>query len=448
MSSLQLTLPHSWMHHHQQSLRLCSVKCALTKQSERFLSSLSAAAADDFSAANRLIRKFVNSSSKAIALDALSNLLSPNTNYPNLTSLALPIYSTISEANWFIWNPKLVSELVALLFKQSKFNEAETLIYETEQKLGLRDRELAFFYCNLIESHSKHKSAQGVHESSTRLKELLLNSNSVYLKRKAYGSMISGYCAIDLPYQAEELMEEMKNLGIKPSEFEFRNLIHGFGKLGFFEDMERIVREFENSGFEVDTVCSNMILSSYGIHNDLAKMNSWLLKMKDLEIPINIRTYNSVLNSCPTIISLISNPKNIPTPNSIKELAGNLGKEEAMLIENLVGSSVLGEAMEWNPKECKLDLHGMHLSSAYLVMLEWIQEMTSRICDGQDVIPMEIIVVCGSGKHSQIRGESPVKSLVKEMMRSMKSPMRIDRKNVGCFVAKGKAVKDWLCMIK
>ncbi|KAL4289260.1 hypothetical protein AHAS_Ahas19G0368400 [Arachis hypogaea] len=49
------------------------------------------------------------------------------------------------------------------------------------------------------------------------------------------------------------------------------------------------------------------------------------------------------------------------------------------------------------------------------------------------------------GKHSNVRGESPVKVLVKKMMVNMGSPLRIDRKNNGCLVAKGRAVKNWLC---
>lgn len=60
------------------------VRCALSKQAHRFLTSLSNnEAADDTSVSNRLIRKFVQSSSKSISLDALSHLLCPH-----LSSLA------------------------------------------------------------------------------------------------------------------------------------------------------------------------------------------------------------------------------------------------------------------------------------------------------------------------------------------------------------------------
>lgn len=60
--------------------------------------------------------------------------------------------------------------------------------------------------------------------------------------------------------------------------------------------------------------------------------------------------------------------------------------------------------MEWRSSELKLDLHGMHLSTAYLIMLQWFDELKLRYA-GNYRIPSEILVVCGSGKHSSTRGE-------------------------------------------
>lgn len=66
------------------------IRCAVTKQSERFLSTLSLSAGD-FLATHKLIGKFVASSPKSTALNALSHLLSSDTLHPHLTSLALPV---------------------------------------------------------------------------------------------------------------------------------------------------------------------------------------------------------------------------------------------------------------------------------------------------------------------------------------------------------------------
>jgi DNA-nicking Smr family endonuclease len=116
-----------------------------------------------------------------------------------------------------------------------------------------------------------------------------------------------------------------------------------------------------------------------------------------------------------------------------------------MLVKELIESSVLKEATKWDTSEGKLDLHGMHLGSAYVIMLQWMEETRNRLSDGEHVIPAEITVVCGSGNHSTVRGESPVKSMITQIMAQTRSPMRIDRKNIGCFVAKGNVVKKWLC---
>ncbi|KAK2974307.1 hypothetical protein RJ640_026868 [Escallonia rubra] len=448
MRGLQLSLPFSWnnqrSHQRQPPPRLpLAPQCALSKQGHRFLTSLAAtSAADDPYATTRLLRKFVASSSKSVALSALSHLLSPTTSHPHLSSLALPLYSMISEAAWFSWNPKLVADVIALLWKQDKLNEAEALIDETVLKLEFRDREVCAFYCNLIDIHSKHKSKQGVLDSYSRLNGALSHSSSIYLKRRAYESMIGGLCVIDLPQEAEIMMEEMKGLGVKPSAFEFRSLVYAYGRLGLFADMRRSVMLMEVGGFELDTVCSNMVLSSLGVHNELLEMVSWLGRMKDLGVPFSIRTYNSVLNSCSTIMSVVQDPKSLPL--SIEELMKILDRDEALVVQKLIGSSVLIEVMEWTTSEMKLDLHGMHLGSAYLTMLQWFDELRLRFLAGDEEVPAEIRVVCGVGKHSIVRGDCPVKGLVKEMMVRMKSPMRIDRKNVGCFIVKGRVMKDWL----
>lgn len=65
------------------------VFCELTKQGHRLISSI--ATAQDPSASIGLLRKFVASSSKHVALNTLSHLLSPSTYHPRLSSLAFPV---------------------------------------------------------------------------------------------------------------------------------------------------------------------------------------------------------------------------------------------------------------------------------------------------------------------------------------------------------------------
>ncbi|KAM0025793.1 hypothetical protein Hdeb2414_s0021g00578781 [Helianthus debilis subsp. tardiflorus] len=67
-----------------------SIRAALGKQSQRFLTSI--ATTDNLATTARLIRKFIASNSKTVALDALSHLVSPNTtSFSRLSSLAFPV---------------------------------------------------------------------------------------------------------------------------------------------------------------------------------------------------------------------------------------------------------------------------------------------------------------------------------------------------------------------
>lgn len=337
-----------------------------------------------------------------------------------------------------------MAELAALLDEQGRYETFQTLISEATSKLESSSRDLALFYCKLLESHSKRSSERGFEIAYSYLSQILHTSSSIYIKRRVYEHMVSGLCTMNRPREAELLVEDMRTKGLDPSAFELRSVMYGYGRLGLFQDLERIMDCMEREDDVIDTVCSNMVLSTYGLHGEHMKMVSWLQKMRDSCIPFSIRTYNSVLNSCPTIMTKLHDLNSLPL--SIQELNASLEGDEAMVVQELIGSSViLDEVMVWDSKETKIDLHGLHLGSSYLIMLLWLEEMQRRLNDSSYAIPAEVVVVCGSGKHSNVRGESPVKLLVKEMMVNMSSPLKIDRKNNGCFVAKGKALRDWLC---
>ncbi|KAL3580837.1 hypothetical protein D5086_018672 [Populus alba] len=253
---------------------------------------------------------------------------------------------------------------------------------ETVSRLQFKERELVLFYCNLIGFNSKHNWVRGFDDSYSRLNQFVSDSNSVYVKKQGYKAMISGLCEMGRAREAEDLIGEMRERGLKPTLFEFRCVLYGYGRLGLFKDMERILDKMESGEIEVDTVCANMVLASYGAHNALPEMGLWLRKMKTLGIPLSIRTCNSVLNSCPTIMALMRN-LDASYPVSIQELLKILSEEEAMLVKELTESSVLKEATKWDTSEGKLDLHGMHLGSAYVMMLQWMEETRNRLSDGE-----------------------------------------------------------------
>ncbi|CAJ1977647.1 unnamed protein product [Sphenostylis stenocarpa] len=434
-------LPWKWK---RPVTKITMESSTLTKQGQRFLTKLTTSTA----ATDNLIRRFVDGSPKSVVLTTLSHLLSPSTSYPHLSPLALPLFGRASEAPWFSWNSTTVAELAALLHKLGQEAQSEALISEATSKLQSRKRDLVVFYGKLVEAHSKRKSETGFDVAYGYLKNLLRASNSVHVKRRAYEYMVSGLCSMDRPGEAEGLvMGDGLRLGLKPSGFELKSIVYGYGRMGLFEEMRRVVEEMEKRGFVVDTVCCNMVVSAYGVHGEHVEMVAWLRRMRDSGVPFSVRTYNSVSNCCPGVLRMVGELRGLAL--SIEELNESLDGGEGMVVRELLGcSGILGEVMVWESLEVKLDLHGFHLGGAYLVVLVWLEEMWRRLSDLNCGVPAEVTVVCGLGNHSSVRGDSKVRVLVQKMMVNMGSPLKVDRKNNGCFIAKGKAFKNWLCEMR
>ena len=86
VTTLRLSL--SDYNRHKQA----SICLALSKQGERFLTSVATRNDDNPAITAKLIRKFIASSSKSVALDAISHLVSPNNNaFSRLSPLAFPV---------------------------------------------------------------------------------------------------------------------------------------------------------------------------------------------------------------------------------------------------------------------------------------------------------------------------------------------------------------------
>ncbi|XP_028797351.1 pentatricopeptide repeat-containing protein At2g17033-like [Neltuma alba] len=309
------------------------VECALTKLGQHFLKKV--VTSGDPSTTKNLIWRFVQSSAKSVSLSTLCHLLSPSTVQPHLSSVAFPLYARIAEAPWYSWNPKIVDELATLLDKQEQYSAWETLISGATSKLESGSRNLALFYCKLLECNSKQNSERGFEIAYSYLSQLLHSSSSfTYIKRRVYEYMVSGLCSMDRPCEAENLVGNMRIKALEPSAFEFESIMCGYGRLGLFQDLERLLVQMKKEGFVIDTVCSNMVLSAYGMHGELTKMVSWLQRMRNTSIPFSKRTYNSVLNSCPVLMRKLVDLYGFPL--SIEELNASLEGAEAIVIQQLM----------------------------------------------------------------------------------------------------------------
>ena len=300
------------------------------------------------------------------------------------------------------------------------------MILEAESKL--RPRELSVFFSDLIEAYARRGMRNRVFEIFSRKM-----SPGKFLEE----SMVRALCVLDSPSEAEAVLRR-----IKPSAFHYRLVVQSYGKMGLFREMVKTFESMISAGIPADTVSFNTIISCYGEKGMLEEIVSWLKRMRDWGIPHSIRTCNSVLNSCPQLLSILRDDKMLPT--TLENLVGKLEAREASLVKEIASSKVILEASGWNSSEGKMDLHGYHLSSAFVALLSWVEELERGFQQGGVLIPREIFIVCGSGKHSDKIGESPVKKLVRAALFQMGSPFRVDRKNVGQLVAGGTAVREWI----
>lgn len=363
------------------------------------------------------------------------------------------MYDKITQAPWFQWNPKLAAAVAAQLEKSGRLNDAETLISDSVSKLNNNPRDLALFYCSLVESSSSHHRVHHTYAIMTSP-----SFQAGVKRRRVHESMVKALCNLDSPIEAEDVMTNTK--GFHPSAFEFRLVSQAYGRSGRFDEMLRVLAEMERLGFPVDTVCSNIVLSCYGDHKQHTKMTEWMKKMRIPSsslgsVSISIRTFNVVLNSCDTLSSILLDLDSLPLslPAAISKIHLSSPEEAAVVSEIQTRTpELLTQLLSQGSDGCKLDLHGCHLSTAYMVVMEWMEEMRDRCEGGVDTFgggdeDQVVTVVCGGGKHSNVRGESPLRKLISKMMCRMSSPLKLDKKNNGRFISKTQRFKSWICEI-
>ncbi|GJN18826.1 hypothetical protein PR202_gb06029 [Eleusine coracana subsp. coracana] len=382
-------------------------------------------------AAERVFRSYVGNKSERAALAALSRLLMDS------DPLAIPFYEAVTQARWFKWSSIHAAAVAALLEVSGSTGESRSLISDSiSQHLQFTD-EVALFYCDLMAAFSSRGLKDRAMDFYKELRSMPLTG------RKTYMAMIKSLCLMGLPTEAEEALKEMVSLGYQPEAFQFGLVAKCYGKSGSIVEMERVISSMSDAGIRLGTGAANIVLSCYSSCREHSKMLAWLKKMRKLRTTPTTKAYNFVLNSCPTLASMVQElGPSLPlsTRGLVKKLKSiSPQTAEAELVHELLASSpVLDKAMEWSDTEVKLNLHGFSTVAAYVLMLQWVDMMKDR------TLPLEVSVVCGIGKHSDVRGEPKVRELAQEVLSRMESPLRLSTRNKGRLVAKRDRVKQWL----
>ncbi|PAN03678.1 hypothetical protein PAHAL_1G014900 [Panicum hallii] len=381
-------------------------------------------------AAERVIRSYVGTKSERAALAALSRLLMDS------DPLAIPFYEAVTQARWFKWSSVHAAAVAALLEVNGSTGESRSLISDSISQHLQSNDEVALFYCDLMAAFSSRGLKDRAVDFYTELRSM------PHTGRKAYMAMIKSLCLMGLASEAEEALREMVSLGYQPEAFQFGLVAKCYGKSGSLVEMERVIASMSDAGIRLGTGAVNIVLSCYSSCRDHSKMLAWLKKMRKLRIAPTAKAYNFVLNSCPTLALVVQElDPSLPlsTAGLVKKLKSvSTLASEAELVHELLASSVLDRATEWSDTEVKLNLHGFSTIAAYVLMLQWVDVIKGR------TLPLEVSVVCGIGKHSDVRGEPKVRELAQEVLSRMGSPLRLSTRNKGRLVAKRDRVTQWL----
>lgn len=350
--------------------------------------------------------------------------------------VALPMYLSLADAPWFKWNPQLHAELVALLTKFEQTLHAQSLLDGLEEKL--HPKQLMDFHRALVQHYARYGLKDEVLTTFKGLQVLSHPHAMVF----SLSSLLQAYASMDLPHEAHAILHDMQCQGLKPSAKDFKAVIFSFGKCGMFDDMETLACDMEKMKLLNDPVVFNMIITTYATVENHIKIKHWLDKMLALDIKPSIRSVNGIAKAC-RVLTRISKSNTYVRMGALLEYLKSHGATngELEIVNDLLKFCLVQEAVKWD-SFWQLDLHSAAIGSAYMMLFCWLEEVHERLKIKQ-TFPSEIIIVTGWGKHSEIRGSSSMKVMIRDLLVSIKSPFMVDSLNKGRLLAKPHAVVSW-----
>lgn len=328
------------------------------------------------------------------------------------------------------------AELVALLTLYSKRAEVQALLEGLDEKLDLKQ-------------HMGFKKALIQQYARFGLKDEMLTSFEslqVYPSPRAVGlslsSLLQGYASMDLPKEALVILHDMQQQGLKPSLKDYQAILFSFGKSGMFNEMEAFTLDMERLKLLTTPVAFNMILTTYGAAENHDKVRDWLEKMLAAGLKPSVRTLNAVAKACRVLMEFSSSNTFVKVGTLLERLKAQGAKVgELEVVSDLVELCLIQEVVMWEPA-WQLDLHSTNAGSAYAMLCCWLEVVVEKLKTNRS-FPSEIAIVTGWGKHSEIRGKSLTKLIVRDLLESVGSPFRVDSQNKGRLLAKPHAVAAW-----
>ena len=354
------------------------------------------------------------------------------------STLSFPqMYLALVNAPWFKWDPGLLAELTALLTNCQETQLSQVLLETHHEKLN--SKQLLELKCALILHYARNHLKT---EMLATFKSVELSSDS-HVRVSAFSSLIQAYACMDLPHDAYTTLIDMQTHGFKPYSKDLKAVLFSFGRCALFDNMERVTSDMEKMGSLKDPVVFNMIINTYATVENHSKIKEWIDKMLASGVKPTVRSLNAVAKACPVLTKLSTRNTYVPIAMLFEYLETNCATQgEIKSVEYLVKLCLVQEAVKWDTS-WQLDLHSTVVGSAYVMLLCWLKEVLGRL-DTRVEFPSEIVIVTGWGKHSETRGSSLIKLMVRDLLENMGSPFMVDSQNKGRLFAKSHAVLTWL----
>lgn len=152
-------------------------------------------------------------------------------------------------------------------------------------------------YNLLLVAYARIGEPEKVKKTINRMKKAGFKPNVA-----SYTSLIEAYGKKGLFYEAEAILDNMLEEGPKPSAVTYQTMISALVKVEKHEDADRIYKSLQSDNIvKPDQKLCNLMIHSYGKRGMVEEALHLSRKMKALNIPLSVVTFNTLLSCQPSV---------------------------------------------------------------------------------------------------------------------------------------------------
>ncbi|XP_030492660.2 pentatricopeptide repeat-containing protein At3g53170 [Cannabis sativa] len=219
-------------------------------------------------------------------LEALDEAISNN-----FWETALKIFGLLRMQHWYEPRCQTYTKLLVMLGRCKQPQQA-SLLFEIMSSDGLQPT-LAV-YTALVGAYGQSGLLDEAFSAVADMKSVSDCVPDVYTYTILINCCIKHH-RLDL---IQRVLDEMSYFGIECSTVTYNTLIHGYGKVEMFEQMESTLTDMIESGNTLpDVFTLNSILGAYGNYGQISKMEKWYDEFQLMGIRPDVKTFNILIKS-------------------------------------------------------------------------------------------------------------------------------------------------------